>query len=65
MFDIDTQKEGELHGFRQCRSFVKSGYPNLAGSPDGLFQCKCSSPATIEVKCRYFAEGWLYSCRIP
>jgi hypothetical protein len=53
MSDIATQHEGGLHGFRQCGLFVKSGYPYLAGSPDGLFQCKCCSPATIEVKCPY------------
>ena len=29
MFDIDTQKEVELHGFRQCRSFVNLGIPTL------------------------------------
>ena len=53
MSDTATQHEGGLHGFRQCGLFVKSGYPYLAGSPDGLFQCKCCSPATIEVKCPY------------
>ena len=53
MSGIATHHEGGLHVFRQCGLFVKYGYPYLAGYPDGLFQCKCRSPATIEVKCPY------------
>ena len=73
MSDTAAQHEGGRHGFRQCGLFGKFGYPYLAGSPDGLFQCKCCSPATIEVKCHYSVkdatilkkEVYINSCRIP
>jgi hypothetical protein len=51
--DIASQHVDGLHGFRSCGLFVKSAYPYLAGSPDGIFTCRCCPPSTIEVKCPY------------
>ena len=51
--DVASQHVNGLHGFRSCRLFVKSSYPYLAGSPDGMFVCNCCPPSTIEVKCPY------------
>ena len=49
MSDIASQHDGSLEGFRKCGLYVKADYPYLAGSPDGLFTCKCCSPATLEI----------------
>ena len=49
MSDVASQHEGGLHGFKECGLFIKPGYPYLAASHDGLFNCKCCSRATIEV----------------
>jgi hypothetical protein len=57
MADIASQHEGGLEGFRKCGLYVKADYPYLAGSPDGLFVCKCCSPATLEIKCPYSARN--------
>ncbi|XP_046864652.1 uncharacterized protein LOC124459175 [Xenia sp. Carnegie-2017] len=51
--DVASQHDGGIEGFRQCGLYVKSDYPYLAASPDGLFSCKCCAPATVEVKCPY------------
>ena len=32
---------------------MKSSYPYLAGSLDGMFVCNCCPPSIIEVKCPY------------
>ena len=53
MSDIASQHEGGLVGFQRCGLYVKADYPYLAGSPDGLFMCKCCGPATVEIKCPY------------
>ena len=53
MSDIASQHDSGLQGFQQCGLFVKPGHPYLAASPDGMFNCKCCGPATIEVKCPY------------
>ena len=53
MSDIAPQHVGGMEGFRECGLFVKGDYPFLAGSPDGMFVCKCCSPAAIEAKCPY------------
>ena len=57
MSDVASQHEVGLHGFKECGLFIKSGYPYLAASPDGLFNCKCCGLATIEVKCPYSVRG--------
>ena len=46
-----------FHGFKEWGLFIKSGYPYLATSPDGLFNCKCCGLSTIEVKCPYSVRG--------
>ena len=33
--------------------FVRSKYPHLSASPDGLVQCTCCGKGTLEVKCPY------------
>lgn len=53
MSDVTSKHEGGLHGFKECGLFVKTGYPYLAASPDGLFKYKCCGFATVEVKCPY------------
>ena len=53
MSDIASQHDGGLEGFRTCGLYIKGDYPCLAGSPDGLFTCKCCTPATLEIKCPY------------
>ena len=53
MSDIASQHEDGLKGFQKCGLYVKADYPYLAGSPDGLFTCKCCGAATVEIKCPY------------
>ena len=49
--DVASQHVNGPHGFRSCGLFVKSSYPYLAGSLDGMFVCNCCPPSTIKVKC--------------
>ena len=41
MSDIASQHEGGLVGFQRCGLYVK------AGSPDGLFMCKCCGQVSV------------------
>ena len=50
---IGPQHEGGLEGFHECGMFVRTDRPFLAGSPDGLFRCKCCAISTVEVKCPF------------
>ena len=53
MSDVASQHDGGLQGFKQCGLFIKSNYPYLAVSPDGLFLCKCCGLSIVEAKCLY------------
>ena len=50
---IGPQHEGGLEGFHECGMFIRADRPFLAGSPDGLFRCKCCAISTVEVKCPF------------
>ena len=51
MSDVASQHEDGMKWLKECGLFIKPGHPYLAGSPDGLFLCKCCGSATLEVKC--------------
>ena len=53
MSDVASQHDSGLQGFKQCGLFIKSDYPYLAASPDGLFLCKCCGLSIVEAKCPY------------
>ena len=53
MSDVASQHDSGLQGFKQCGLFMKSDYPYLAASPDGLFLCKCCGLSIVEAKCPY------------
>ena len=51
--DVASQYDGGLQGFKQCGLFIKTDYPYLAASPDGLLLCKCCGLSIAEAKCPY------------
>lgn len=57
MAEVLSQHEGGLESFRECGLYIKGDRPYLAGSPDGIVNCKCCGLATIEAKCPYVVKN--------
>lgn len=57
MAEVLSKHDGGLESFRECGLFVKHDHPYLAGSPDGLVNCKCCGLGTVEVKCPHSVKN--------
>jgi len=57
MAEVLSKHDGGLESFRECGLFVKHDHPYLAGSPNGLVNCKCCGLGTVEVKCPHSVKN--------